>query len=122
MSKAKNHHECLCKRLNRWNGREIDSLLREGRTIQRRLTSSHRKNEPDSARVFANLVMSGQINSALQYLRGENGGGVLPLTDDIMKQLREKHPGAQEAQLRTLVFGPTEQVPHSIVQQMDSGG
>ena len=53
-----------------------------------RLISSHRKNEPDSARVFANLVMSGQINLALRYLSGENGGGVLPLTDDLMKQLK----------------------------------
>ena len=64
-SKAKDHQECLFKRLDQWNRGEIDSLLCEGRAIQRRLTGSHRKNEPDSARVFANLVMSGQINSAL---------------------------------------------------------
>ena len=65
------------------------------------------------------LTLSGQINSALRYLSGENGGGVLPLTDDVMKQLREKHPEAQEAQLGTLVFGPTEQVPDSIFQQIN---
>ena len=47
---------------------------------------------------------------ALRYLSGENGGGVLPLSDDVMKQLRKKHPEAQEAQLGTLVFGTTEQV------------
>lgn len=52
--------------------------------------------------------MSGQINSALQYLGDENGGGVLPLTDDVMKQLQEKHPEAQEGQLGTLAFGPTD--------------
>ena len=88
-SKAKDYKECLGKRLDQWNRGEIDFLLREGRTIQRRLISSNRKNEPDSARVFANLVMSGQINSALRYLSGENGG-VLSLTDDVRKQLREK--------------------------------
>ena len=60
--------------------------------------------------------MSGQINLARRYRSGENGGGVLPLTDDVMKQLREKHPGAQEAQLGTLDFGPAEQVPDSISQ------
>ena len=106
------------KRLDQWNRGEIDFLLREGLAIQRRLISSHRKNEPDSARVFANLVMSGQINSALRYLSGENGGGNLSLTDDVMKQLREKHPEAQEARLGPLVFGPTEQVPDSIFQQI----
>ena len=63
--------------------------------------------------------MSGQINSALRCLSGENGGGVLSLTDDVMKQLREKHPEAQEAHLGTLVFGPTEQVPASIFQQIN---
>ena len=118
-SKAKDHKECLGKRLNQWNRGEIDFLLREGRAIQRRLISSHRKNEPDSARIFANLVMSGQIDSALRYLSGENGGGVLSLNDDVMKQLREKHPKAQEAQLGTLVFGSTEQVPDSIFQQIN---
>ena len=118
-SKAKEHQECLGKRLDQWNRGEIGSLLREGRAIQRRLISSHRQSKPESARVFANLVMSGQINSALRYLSGENGGGVLPLTDDVMKQLREKHPEAQEAQLGTLVFGPTEQVPDSIFQQIN---
>ena len=115
----KDHQECLGKRLDQWNRGEIDSLPREGRAIQRRLISSHRKNEPDSARVFANLVMSGQINSALQYPRCENGGGVLPLTDDVMKQLWEKHPEAQEAQLGILAFGPTEQVPDSIFQKIN---
>ena len=98
-SKANEHQECLGKRLDQWNRGEIGSLLREGRAIQRRLISSPRQSKPDSARVFANLVMSEQMNSALWYLSGENGGGVLPLTDDVMKQLREKHPEAQEAQL-----------------------
>ena len=118
-SKAKDHQECLGKRLDQWNGGENGSLLRKGLTIQRRLIRSHRRNKLNNARVFANLVMAGQINSALRYLSGENGGGVLPLTDDVMKQPWEKHPEAQEAQLRTLLVGPTEQVPDSIFQQIN---
>ena len=39
-SKAKDHKECLGKRLDQWNRGEIDFLLREGRAIQRRLISS----------------------------------------------------------------------------------
>ena len=42
---------------------------------------------PNAARVFADLVMPGQINSALRYL-SENDVGVLPLIDDVMAQLR----------------------------------
>lgn len=36
-----------------------------------------------------------------------------------MKQLQEKHPEAQKTQLRTLAFGPTEQVLDSIFQQVN---
>ena len=63
--------------------------------------------------------MSGQINSALRYLSGENGGGILPLADEVMIQLREKHPEAQDTQLGTLVFDLTEQVPDFILQQIN---
>lgn len=79
------------------NRSEIASPLSKGRAIQRCLISSHRKNELDGARIFANLVMSGQINLALRYLSGKNARGVLPLTDEVMKQLWEKHPEVQEA-------------------------
>ena len=36
-SKAKDHQECLAKRLVLWKEGEIDILLREGRMIQKRL-------------------------------------------------------------------------------------
>ena len=38
-SKAKDHQECLSMRLALWKEGEIDTLLREGRMIQKRLTS-----------------------------------------------------------------------------------
>ena len=44
-SKAKEHQECLEKRLTLWRNGEIESLLREGRMIQRRLSKSN-KNDP----------------------------------------------------------------------------
>ena len=82
------------------------------------LSNSRLVNPPNAARVFANLVMSGQINSALLYL-SENDGGVLPLIDDVMAQLREKHPNPQEARLVPLLFGPVKGVPNSIYQQIN---
>ena len=72
--------------------------------IQHRLTSGRRANPPNKAKVFANLVMNGHINSALRYLSDVDGGRILPLIDDIMNQLKEKHPPAQEAQLGFLLF------------------
>ena len=109
-SKAKGHQECLAKRLALW---------KEGRTIQRRLTSSKRAEQPNKAKVFANLVMRGQIHSTLRYLCDDNGGGVLPLSDDVMRQLKEKQPEAQEARLGYLLFVPVEDIPDSVFLEID---
>ena len=36
-----------------------------------------------------------------------------------MIQLQDKHPSAQKAQLRSLVFGPIEDIPHVIYHQIN---
>ena len=118
-SKAKIHQECLAKRLALWKEGEIDSLLREGRSIQKRLVKTKRIEPPNKAKIFAKLVMEGQINSALRYLGENECGGVLPLTVDVMGQLKDKHPEAQEAKLGSLLFGPVEEVHDSLYQQID---
>ena len=116
---AKEHQECLEKRLKLWRNGKIDCLLREGRMIQRRIQKSCRNDPPNKAKIFAKLVMERQINSALRYLSENDGGGVLPLTDDVLQQLREKHPEAQEAKLGSMLFGPVEDFPDSIYQHIN---
>ena len=70
------------------------------RTIDsKRILKTKRAKPPDKAKIFAKLVMQGQINSALRYLSDDDCGGVLPLTDDLMRQLHEKHPEAQDQSL-----------------------
>ena len=97
----------------------IGSLLREGRMIQRRLSKSHKNDPPNKARIFAKLVMEGQINSALRYLSKDDRGEVLPLTEDVVKQLREKRPEAQRAKLGSLLFGPVEEIPDLVYQEIN---
>ena len=118
-SKAKEHQACLAKRLALWKEGEVDVLLREGRMIQKRLVKSQKADPPNKSKIFAKLIMEGQIHSALRYLSDDDCGGVLPLTDDVMTQLREKHPEAQEAKLGSLLFGPIEDVPESLYQQIN---
>ena len=118
-SKTKEHQECLEKRLKLWKTVKIDCLLREGRMIQRRIQKSCRNDLRNKAKNFAKLAMERQINSALRYLSENDGGGVLPLTDDVLQQLREKHPEAQEAKLGSLLFGSVEDFPDSIYQQIN---
>ena len=74
-SKAKDHQECLSKWLVLRKEGEIDKSLREEWMIPKRLSNSRRVDPPNAARVFANLVTSGQINSALRYLSENDGGG-----------------------------------------------
>ncbi|CAB4039647.1 Hypothetical predicted protein, partial [Paramuricea clavata] len=81
-SKAKDHKECLEKRLALWKEGEVESSLREGRSIQKRLANAKRTEAPNKAKIFPKLVMEGQINSALRYLSEADFDGVLPLTDD----------------------------------------
>ena len=118
-SKSKDHQECLLKRLTLWKEGKIDKLMREGRAIQKSLGNSRRASPPNTAKVFVNLVMNGQINSALRYLSDNQGGGVLPLDDEVMRQLKEKHPNPQEACLGSLLFGPMEDIPDLIYQQVN---
>ena len=42
-SKARDHQECLAKRLALWKDGKIAELLREGRSVQKRLVRSHQK-------------------------------------------------------------------------------
>ena len=109
-SKAKGHQECLVKRPALWKDGKIEELLREGRTIQKRLVKYHQKKDPlHKAKIFPKFIMDGQINSALRYLTDDGCGGVLSLTNDVMKQLQNKHPKAQPAKLGSLLFGPVEE-------------
>ena len=118
-SKARDHQECLTKRLALWKDGKIAELLREGRSVQKRLVRSHQKKDPPhKAKIFAKLVMEGQINSALRYLTVDGCGGVLSLNDDVMKQLHEKHPKAQPAKLGSLLFGPVDEVHESVYNEI----
>ena len=118
-SKAKDHQECLARRLVLWKEGEVDALLGEGRMIQRHLDRSPKADPPNKAKIFAKLVMEGQIHSALRYLSEKDCGGVLPLSEQVMKQLTDKHPQAQQAKSGSVLFGPVEDVPAILYQQIN---
>ena len=50
----------------------------------------------------------------MRFLNDDSSGGILSLTDDVMQQLREKHPEAQPAKSRVLLRGPVQDIPESI--------
>ena len=107
-SKAKDQQDVLFKRLILWRQGEINKLLREGRIIQGRIRKLKASKPPDRSKVFAKLVLEGQINRALRFLSEKTSGGVLSLTGEVMSQLKQKHPNPQSAKLDSLLFGPID--------------
>ena len=119
-SKTKDHQEALSKRLMLWKQGEISKLLREGRILQGRIGKLKTSDPPEKSKVFAKLVLEGQINSALGFLSETSTGGVLELTDDVMAQLKEKHPNPQPATLGSLLFGPIDDdIPESVYSEIN---
>ena len=56
-SKSKDHQDCLAKRLVLWKKGEVDTILREGRMIQRRLGNFRRAtNPPNRAKIFLQIL------------------------------------------------------------------
>ena len=43
---------------------------------------------------------------ALQFVSESSSGDVIPLTDDVMAKLKEKHPNPQQCKLGSLLSGP----------------
>lgn len=93
-------------------------LLREGRTIQKRLVRSQKKDPLHKAKISAKLIMERQINSILRYLTDDGCGGELSPTDDVTTQLHDKHPKAKPAKLGKLQFGPDEEVHESAYNEI----
>ena len=106
--KLKDHQDALAKRLFLWREAEISKLLRECRIIQGRIGKLKGSAPPDKTKVFAKLVVEGQINAALRFVSESSNGGVIPFTDDVMTQLKEKHRNPQPAKLGSLLFGPID--------------
>ena len=93
-SKAKDHQDVLSKRLILWRQGEINKLLREGRIIQGRIGKLKASEPPDRSKVFAKLVLEGQINSALRFLSETTSGGVLGRHRSAFFDVRVSHPNA----------------------------
>ena len=88
-STAKQHSQCLSKRLTQWEQGEFDDLLREVKTIQAKLPTNHKGlNEERLAKTFAKLVLEGKINAAMKLLDHQGGSGVLPLSESTINELK----------------------------------
>ena len=103
-SKPRDYASCLTRRMTSWLEGDMQSLLREVRTIQLHLgnlAQSCRSNmKTDSSRKFANYMKRGDVRAAGRFLSDEADCGVLSLNeciDDgshqpVREILKKKHP------------------------------
>ena len=69
-------------------------------------------------KTFAKLVRQGKINAALLFLSDESYGGVLPLSEEVLQSLRDKHPSPAEIKPNSLLYGPIAEL-HNVSIAID---
>ena len=119
-SKTKEHSECILRRLEMWRNGDLNMLMREVNTIQRKLVTSQKKRSfEDTSRIFAKLVMEGKLSAALKFLDKESSSGVLILSDVVKNELLKKHPDSAPITENALLFGPIDFIPSYIFNSID---
>ena len=111
-----------------WADGDFNTLLLEGRSLQKRLPQSTRRyTEPAITKVFTRLMIQGKVNAALRYLSNTSNGGIRQLNeivDDntgatVTELLRQKHTSRQALRHSCLLQGPIDNIPADIYDRND---
>ena len=129
-SKSADHSKHLERRLQLWSDGNFESLLDEGRTIQRQFAlDSHNRSKIDQnlSKKFANHMMEGRVKAALRLISQDNFRGTLSLDSTINSEnpqtvrdiLYDKHPQRQPIFDSAIIPSQTtptnQQFPHPIL-------
>ncbi len=118
-SQSKEHSICLKRRLDQWNRGDFDALMTECRTIQSTLASKKFMTQQHLSRTFANLMLRGKVNAALRLLDEQSSGGVLPLTEETLQDLRKKYPVAKEGNPAVMLDGDIPFIDPALFANID---
>ena len=86
--------------------------MKEIRFIQDRFVNSKRARSVED--ISRKLVFQGKLTAAIKLLDRENSSGLLNLSDEVLAQLKEKHPVPAEIEDECLLHGPVDLVPPGI--------
>ena len=103
-SKAKENSMSLLRRIEWFQNGNFHRLLAECREIQRNLKP--RRSSENISKTFAKQMLQGKVHAALRFLSEEANGAVLPLSDEVIEALSEKHPSPADIQPNSLLSGP----------------
>ena len=120
----KKQNAALGRRLQMWESGKIDELLQEAQALQNRVRERPgRMSEGQLSRAVAAAVFMGNIRGAakLVEIHGTQAkGGRLALSPDVISELRNKHPPAEELNTDAVLEGVPPTVHHAIFD--DLGG
>ena len=112
-SEVKSHVE---RRLNFWKNKDEKGLLNETRTIQKRIPQLQKlQTTEDKAKIFAKLVLKGNVNAAIQLLDDDNSSGILPLSAHVIKTLRQNQLHARPSNDTMMLHEPFAHVTEIIL-------
>jgi hypothetical protein len=117
-SKSRDHVKYLKERLVLWREGKIHDLLRQGKTIQDKLTSNPGKNPQNTDLVFSRLMLQGKVSAALRWV-GESKSSVHQCTTQIIEKLKSLHPPSSISCNISKLYGPENKVENVIYEDID---
>ena len=115
-SKTKEDNKAFARRMATWMKGEFEELLHEARAIHERVESQFKpKVQKDKAREFRTKMEKGLVRQASRLIQNNEHGGVLPLTEDTLNKLKEKHPEGAEAKSEALLPKRDVEKAHAVI-------
>ena len=117
-SKSRDRVNCLQQKLVKWNDGDVDGLLKESDEVQRIYCHAMKtsKQKPLDPKRFSALIHSGKYNTAINSLDTESKP--LPMCDENVSILREKHPKSEPIQQGSLLYGPVDDLVLTIANDI----
>ena len=121
ISKSKDHSLALARRIKSWKKGNIQDLLHEGKTIQSLLNSSKKAlSTNEISKRFIEKMSKGNINGAIKLLSDNIQNGILPLNDETLKLLKQKHPEGRDPSNDVLLPDTPIQIHPIRFEEIDS--
>lgn len=78
------------------------------------MSSRKAKSVEDITRTFARLLMQGKMTAVIKLLDRDSSTVLVTPSQEVLEELKKKHPSAAEVQKECLLNGPKDQIPPSI--------
>ena len=109
------------RRLNLWQNKNVEDLLNETITIQKRLPQQQKPQTTEQKpKRFAKLVLEGKIKATIWLLDGNTSSGGLLVSADAIKTLRQKHLDAKPLNHTMMLYGLLNDVNEVIFDRVNT--